>query len=60
VGRLPKDKSGYAYKVLETLKDIPLRMVSYGGSPHNISVLVSGNLKKAALTALNDGLFTFN
>jgi aspartate kinase len=60
VGRLPKDRSGYAHKVLEALKDVPLRMVSYGGSPHNISVLVNGNLKKEALIALNKGLFTHN
>ena len=57
VGQLPKDKAGYGHRVLEALKDIPLRMVSYGGSPHNISVLVSGNLKKDALLALNKGLF---
>jgi len=57
VGRLPKDSSGYAHKVLEALKHIPLRMVSYGGSPHNISVLVDGNLKKDALLALHKGLF---
>lgn len=60
VGRLPKDKAGYGHKVLEALKDIPLRMVSYGGSAHNISVLVSGNYKKEALQALNKGLFNYN
>lgn len=60
VGRLPKDKAGYGYKVLEALKDVPLRMVSYGGSPHNISVLVSSSLKKEALQALNKGLFNYN
>lgn len=57
VGQLPKDRAGYAHKVLESLKTIPLRMVSYGGSSHNISVLVNGNLKKEALQALNKGLF---
>ena len=59
VGQLPKDKSGYANTVLEALKDIPLRMVSYGGSANNISVLVNGNLKKDALVALNKGLFNY-
>lgn len=59
VGQLPKDQPGYANKVLEALKDIPLRMVSYGGSSHNISVLVNGNLKNAALQALNKGLFNY-
>jgi aspartate kinase len=60
VGQLPKDKPGYANKVLEALKDIPLRMVSYGGSANNISVLINGNLKKDALQALNKGLFNYN
>ncbi len=60
VGQLPKDKAGYAHKALEALKDIPLRMVSYGGSAHNISVLVGSELKKQALQALNKGLFNYN
>jgi len=60
VGQLPKNKAGYGYKVLEALKDIPLRMVSYGGSANNISVLVNSDLKKDALLALNKGLFNYN
>jgi aspartate kinase len=60
VGQLPKDKAGYAQVVFDALKNIPLRMVSYGGSSHNISVLVNGNLKNAALQALNQGLFNKN
>jgi aspartate kinase len=60
VGQIPKDKAGYGNKVMEALKDIPLRMVSYGGSANNISVLVNGNLKVAALQALNKGLFNYN
>jgi aspartate kinase len=60
VGELPKDKAGYAQRVFEALRDIPLRMVSYGGSSHNISVLVHGNLKQKAMQALNKGLFNYN
>lgn len=60
VGSVPKDSAGYGYKVLEALKDIPLRMVSYGGSPNNVSVLIDGKLKKEALMALNKGLFNYN
>jgi aspartate kinase len=60
VGQLPKNAAGYGFKVLEALKDIPLRMVSYGGSPNNISVLVHSKLKKTALEALNKGLFNYN
>lgn len=59
VGRLPKDKPGYAHKVLTCLKDIPLRMVSYGGSENNVSVLVNSVHKKDALIALNKGLFGY-
>ena len=59
VGNLPKDKAGYGFKVLESLKDIPLRMVSYGGSSNNISVLVNSIHKKDALVALNKGLFGY-
>lgn len=59
VGQLPKEKPGYGFKVLESLKDIPLRMVSYGGSQNNISVLVSSHLKKEALQALNKGIFNY-
>jgi aspartate kinase len=59
VGNLPKNKSGYGFKVLEALKDIPLRMVSYGGSANNISVLVNSVHKREALIALNKGLFGY-
>jgi len=60
VGQIPKDKAGYGFKVMEALKDIPLRMVSYGGSSNNISVLVNSDLKQKALMALNKGLFNYN
>ena len=60
VGNLPKETSGFAAKVMDALKDIPLRMVSYGGSANNISVLVQATHKKNALIALNKGLFTGN
>jgi aspartate kinase len=60
VGSVPKESAGYGYKVLESLKDIPLRMVSYGGSSNNISVLIDSKRKKDALQALNKGLFNYN
>jgi aspartate kinase len=59
VGNIPKDKAGYGFKVLEAFKDIPLRMVSYGGSANNVSVLVSSHHKEEALMALNKGLFGY-
>ena len=39
------------------LKDIPVRMISYGGSDHNISFLVSMDDKQTALQALQQRLF---
>lgn len=60
VGDFLASKSGYAAKVFESLKSIPIRMISYGGSNNNISVLVNSNLKKDALIALHKGLFDIN
>lgn len=57
VGNFEATKQGYASKVFDALKHIPIRMISYGGSPHNISILVDSNLKKDTLVALNNGLF---
>ncbi len=60
VGDFLASKSGYAAKVFDSLKSIPIRMISYGGSTNNISVLVNSNLKKDALIALHKGLFDIN
>lgn len=60
VGYIPKTKSGYGFKVLEAFKNIPLRMISYGGSANNVSVLVSAHHKKEALVSLNSVLFGYN
>jgi aspartate kinase len=57
VGDFLEEKHGYALKIFDALKDIPLRMISYGGSKNNISLLISGEHKKAALVALNEGVF---
>jgi len=59
VGSLTGEKRGYALKILEALEDVPLRMISYGGSEHNVSVLIETKLKKEALVALNKGLFNY-
>lgn len=59
VGNIPKDKAGYGLKVLEAFRDIPLRMVSYGGSANNVSVLISSHHKKDALVSLNHVLFGY-
>lgn len=44
-------------KVFNALSGVPVRMVSYGGSQHNISVLVSREHKEETLRLLNKGLF---
>ncbi len=44
-------------KLFKALKDIPVRMVSYGGSRHNISILIAGSHKIQTLRALNSDLF---
>lgn len=44
-------------KLFEALKPVPVRMVSYGGSRHNVSVLLSSKYKTETLQLLNKGLF---
>jgi aspartate kinase len=44
-------------QVFESLNEVNVRMVSYGGSAHNISILVAAELKKQVLQQLNSGLF---
>ena len=57
VGSFAAEKQGYAMRIFDALKNIPIRMISYGGSENNVSVLVDTKLKKDALNALNKGLF---
>ena len=57
VGNFSAAKQGFALRVFESLKNIPIRMISYGGSENNISILVDNKLKKDTLVALNKGLF---
>jgi len=44
-------------KLFEAVNAIPVRMVSYGGSRHNISLLIARNYKEQTLQVLNSGLF---
>lgn len=57
VGSFTAEKEGYALRIFEALKAIPIRMISYGGSENNVSVLVETGLKRKALLALHKGLF---
>jgi len=44
-------------KVFEAISSIPVRMVSYGGSKHNISILIPATYKKETLQLINSGVF---
>lgn len=57
VGDLNSENIGFESKATEALKDIPVRMISYGGSNHNISFLISAKDKQHALQSLSDHLF---
>lgn len=57
VGDFAADKHGYAARVLEAVKHIPVRMISYGGSDHNLSLLVKTEDKVEALRSLHSRLF---
>ena len=57
VGDLKWSNLGFETLATDALKDIPVRMISYGGSNFNISFLVSESDKKKALQNLSDLLF---
>lgn len=56
VGENLIEQKGIINRILEALKNFNIRMISYGGSRHSISILVSGSDKKDALNSLN-GIF---
>lgn len=57
VGDLEWHNTGFQAKALTALADIPVRMISYGGSNYNISVLVHKDDKLRALKSLSAHLF---
>ena len=57
VGDMEWENVGFESKVMEAVKDIPVRMVSFGGSNYNISLLVKEEDKNRALRALSQKLF---
>ncbi len=56
-GDFSQNKEGVSAKVFNALQNIPIRMISYGGSNYNTSLLVKTSDKVAALNALNSELF---
>lgn len=56
VGDIIREETGFASRVFNALNGIPIRMISYGGSRFNISVLVPTSHKKTTLQTLGDKL----
>lgn len=54
VGDIISEEKGFASKVFNALDGIPIRMISYGGSRYNISVLVPTVHKKVTLQSISD------
>ena len=57
VGDLDWSNVGFETLATDAMKNIPVRMISYGGSNYNISFLVKESDKKRALQSLSDTLF---
>jgi aspartate kinase len=57
VGNALTEEQDTLKQLFVSIEDIPVTMVSYGGSPHNVSILVNSEHKSAILKQLNSGLF---
>ena len=57
-GNFSQTGKGISASVINCLKEVSIRMISYGGSNYNMSLLIATEDKVKALNLLNDGLFT--
>lgn len=57
VGDFAANTHGYAARVLDAVKHLPIRMISYGGSDYNVSILLDTVHKTEALRSLHNRLF---
>jgi aspartate kinase len=57
VGQFVQENNQIVRRVIDSLGEIPVRMISFGGSKNNISLLVKTKYKNAAMEELNEGLF---
>ena len=57
-GDLAQNKKGVTSAIFNCIDEIPIRMISYGGSNYNLSFLVKSSDKIPVLNLLNDGLFS--
>ena len=58
VGDFRTERTGSAPEIFEALNTIPLKMISYGGSPHSLSLLIDTDRKNEALGLLSKHLFS--
>ena len=57
VGQKITEQKAVLKKIFDALDEVPVRMVSCGGSANNVSILIDKSYKEKALNALNEGLF---
>ena len=57
VGDMVSEEKFFSKQIFEALDGIPVRMISYGGSHYNVSILISTENKKETLQKLSDHLF---
>ena len=57
VGDMSWENVGFEARAVDAMRDIPVRMISFGGSNYNISFLIKNEDKKRALQSLSAHLF---
>jgi len=57
VGDMISEEKVFSKQIFEALEGIPVRMISYGGSRHNVSILINSEFKKETLQKLSHHLF---
>jgi len=57
VGDMISEEKVFSKHVFEALEGVPVRMISYGGSRYNVSILIPSNFKKDTLQKLSNHLF---
>ena len=57
VGDFRTERTGSAPEIFEALNTIPLKMISYGGSPNSLSLLIDTSNKTESLRLLSKHLF---
>jgi len=58
VGDMVSEEKVFSKHIFEALEGIPVRMISYGGSRYNVSILINSDFKTQTLQKLSDHLFS--